>query len=282
MSIHINPNTIQVEQIGEGGDELAESLQREPRIQLRHNTEARVLLGVFLYEFAWSVSVIPFMTRNAGWTSPESYFAVWSLFFCVALHGRWMAHVLIFLQRNRRISYRWTVSPYQLQKYTDLFYVACSFAGHVLVIHYYNMRLTNPNVYYYSLVLLLHNYIHLILYSLAYFTLILCRPCILRWLHPYLDRRNGMSEKEINRLPRRRFGQGDGGGQEGSVDSNLECSVCLEDFEKDEVLITLACGHHYHERCLVPWIRINRTCPMCREVIGERNRVENTPMPELP
>ena len=48
--------------------------------------------------------------------------------------------------------------------------------------------------------------------------------------------------------------------------SNLltNCPICLEDININEKIIKLSCNHCYHKSCLLPWINVNKTCPMCR------------------
>ncbi|XP_003737570.2 E3 ubiquitin-protein ligase RNF126 [Galendromus occidentalis] len=48
------------------------------------------------------------------------------------------------------------------------------------------------------------------------------------------------------------------------VAANMQCSVCMEDFVKDEVTRRLVCGHHFHTPCIVPWLELHATCPICR------------------
>uniref|UniRef100_J3MAV7 RING-type domain-containing protein n=1 Tax=Oryza brachyantha TaxID=4533 RepID=J3MAV7_ORYBR len=39
--------------------------------------------------------------------------------------------------------------------------------------------------------------------------------------------------------------------------------------ERRETVITLACKHTYHEACVARWLKIDRTCPVCKyEVFG--------------
>jgi hypothetical protein len=43
------------------------------------------------------------------------------------------------------------------------------------------------------------------------------------------------------------------------------CSICLEDFEDQEVIRKLPCEHKYHGECLVPWLtERSGTCPLCK------------------
>ena len=50
-----------------------------------------------------------------------------------------------------------------------------------------------------------------------------------------------------------------------------ECSICLEQYVKNEKVIELQCKHTYHEKCIKEWIDTNNasnnSCPICRESI---------------
>jgi len=56
------------------------------------------------------------------------------------------------------------------------------------------------------------------------------------------------------------------------VDSNLQCSVCWEDFKVSEPVRKLVCEHVYHEPCIIPWLQLHGTCPICRMTLGEEGR----------
>lgn len=43
-----------------------------------------------------------------------------------------------------------------------------------------------------------------------------------------------------------------------------QCPTCLEDFSKEARIKRTVCGHLFHEECLGPWLRVSRTCPLCR------------------
>lgn len=42
-----------------------------------------------------------------------------------------------------------------------------------------------------------------------------------------------------------------------------ECSICLE--TNNYKIITTNCNHIFHEECLSKWIKIIKTCPICRK-----------------
>ena len=46
---------------------------------------------------------------------------------------------------------------------------------------------------------------------------------------------------------------------------NVECSICLSDFEKGERVMELPCGHLFHENEIMDWLLgSSRLCPICR------------------
>lgn len=49
------------------------------------------------------------------------------------------------------------------------------------------------------------------------------------------------------------------------VSSKLQCSVCWEDFQLSEKVRQLPCSHVYHEDCILPWLQLHGTCPVCRK-----------------
>ena len=45
---------------------------------------------------------------------------------------------------------------------------------------------------------------------------------------------------------------------------NDVCSICHEEL-KGEKLLTLTCGHIFHEKCVCSWLWEHNTCPLCRK-----------------
>eukprot|EP00826_Nyctotherus_ovalis_P018671 TRINITY_DN1561_c0_g5_i1.p1 TRINITY_DN1561_c0_g5~~TRINITY_DN1561_c0_g5_i1.p1 ORF type:complete len:288 (-),score=43.68 TRINITY_DN1561_c0_g5_i1:86-949(-) len=59
------------------------------------------------------------------------------------------------------------------------------------------------------------------------------------------------------------------------------CTVCLAKYSEGSTLIYLPCHgyHHYHEECILHWLRQNSVCPVCKQVITEQ-LVESRPITE--
>ncbi|KAF8453650.1 hypothetical protein BGX38DRAFT_1268453 [Terfezia claveryi] len=47
--------------------------------------------------------------------------------------------------------------------------------------------------------------------------------------------------------------------------NQVRCPVCLEDFEEDQEVRVLPCGHSFHTDCIDPWLlNVAGSCPLCR------------------
>lgn len=47
-----------------------------------------------------------------------------------------------------------------------------------------------------------------------------------------------------------------------------DCAICKENYQLKEVYITLPCKHYFHDNCIIPWLKINNTCAICRATVG--------------
>ncbi|KAM7483090.1 hypothetical protein LguiB_007673 [Lonicera macranthoides] len=47
-------------------------------------------------------------------------------------------------------------------------------------------------------------------------------------------------------------------------DNSALCAVCKDEINVGEMAKQLPCAHRYHGDCIVPWLGIRNTCPVCR------------------
>jgi ankyrin repeat protein len=57
-------------------------------------------------------------------------------------------------------------------------------------------------------------------------------------------------------------------------ESELECPICYEVINKNNLCIT-KCGHNFHLDCLLKSTNTSECCPICRNILKEKNENEN-------
>ncbi|KAK1440274.1 hypothetical protein QVD17_06099 [Tagetes erecta] len=82
--------------------------------------------------------------------------------------------------------------------------------------------------------------------------------------HPiWYIRTTGLQQSVINSLTIVKFSK-----SETTVVEGTDCSVCLTEFEEDDMLRLLPnCKHAFHMSCIDTWLRSHTNCPLCRAVI---------------
>lgn len=60
--------------------------------------------------------------------------------------------------------------------------------------------------------------------------------------------------------------------EKNNKEDGKRCAVCLDDFEAGEMVTLTPCNHMFHGDCIVPWVKSNGQCPVCRFVISDRSK----------
>ncbi|KAL2896021.1 E3 ubiquitin-protein ligase RING1 [Bienertia sinuspersici] len=51
---------------------------------------------------------------------------------------------------------------------------------------------------------------------------------------------------------------------ESSEENEVVCAICKDGISEEVVVKQLPCLHYYHGECIIPWLRMRNTCPVCR------------------
>ncbi|KAL0708620.1 hypothetical protein Bca4012_075046 [Brassica carinata] len=62
----------------------------------------------------------------------------------------------------------------------------------------------------------------------------------------------------------------------------LECAICLNEFEDDEALrLVPKCDHVFHPQCIGAWLEAHVTCPVCRANLAEQVAKDESVEPDV-
>ncbi|MFS8028018.1 putative transcription factor C2H2 family [Helianthus anomalus] len=116
-----------------------------------------------------------------------------------------------------------------------------------------------------------------------------CLPFIIAFLC-YISREGPASEADIISLPKFKFKvssgdveqpdnracrmipvrtNGPGFSTERAIQiEDADCCICLCHYEEGEQLHLLPCNHHFHSTCIVKWLRVKASCPLCKGLVA--------------
>lgn len=50
-----------------------------------------------------------------------------------------------------------------------------------------------------------------------------------------------------------------------------DCVICIEEFQKKDIVVSLPCLHLFHKQCIINWLKKNSSCPLCKyEVVYDK------------
>lgn len=73
----------------------------------------------------------------------------------------------------------------------------------------------------------------------------------------------GLSEETISKCLEKSFYSSKTEHASQSMDIEVKCSICQEEYEERDELGSLKCSHSYHEACIKQWLLQKNKCPVC-------------------
>ncbi|CAI0432014.1 unnamed protein product [Linum tenue] len=118
-----------------------------------------------------------------------------------------------------------------------------------------------------------------------------CLPCIIAILYAVAGQ-EGASDADLGLLPKYRFQMLNNAEKLNSeagkmvpvetsslyvaqermlLPEDAECCICLTSYDDGAELHTLPCNHHFDSSCIIRWLKMNATCPLCKYNILKGN-----------
>ncbi|KAK4771950.1 hypothetical protein SAY86_013725 [Trapa natans] len=61
-----------------------------------------------------------------------------------------------------------------------------------------------------------------------------------------------------------------------TIEEKMQCSVCLDDLEIGEEAREMPCYHKFHCGCIMPWLELHSSCPVCRyQLPADESKLKN-------
>ena len=51
------------------------------------------------------------------------------------------------------------------------------------------------------------------------------------------------------------------------------CAICIADYNNNDVLRILPCGHNFHQECIDQWLNQSLLCPFCKRDIRTKEEI---------
>ncbi|KAK7255314.1 hypothetical protein RIF29_28721 [Crotalaria pallida] len=177
----------------------------------------------------------------------------------------------------------------------DCFFAVWFVVGNVWIFGGHTSPSDAPKLYRLCIVFLTFSCIGYAMPFILCATICCCLPCIISILGIREDfsQNRGASAESINALPIYKFkmkeNKNDGvqdvntATDEGGVlaagtekerlisGEDAVCCICLAKYVDDDELRELPCFHVFHVECIDKWLKINASCPLCKNEVGTSN-----------
>ncbi|CAH8355921.1 unnamed protein product [Eruca vesicaria subsp. sativa] len=171
----------------------------------------------------------------------------------------------------------------------DCFFAVWFVVGNVWIFGGHSSPSDSPKLYRLCIAFLTFSCIGYAMPFILCATICCCLPCLISVLgfRENFSQTRGATAEAINALPVYKFKlksrndlefseEGEGGFLlQGSEKKRLisgedaSCCICLARYADDEEVRELPCLHVFHVDCVDKWLKINATCPLCKNEVGE-------------
>ncbi|XP_010417710.1 PREDICTED: E3 ubiquitin-protein ligase At1g63170-like [Camelina sativa] len=171
----------------------------------------------------------------------------------------------------------------------DCFFAVWFVVGNVWIFGGHSSPSDSPKLYRLCIAFLTFSCIGYAMPFILCATICCCLPCLISVLgfRENFSQTRGATAEAINTLPVYRFKskcrndlefseEGEGGflllgSQKKRLISgeDASCCICLTRYGDDEDVRELPCSHVFHVDCVDKWLKINATCPLCKNEVGE-------------
>ncbi|KAG4961582.1 hypothetical protein JHK82_038263 [Glycine max] len=177
----------------------------------------------------------------------------------------------------------------------DCFFAVWFVVGNVWIFGGHTSPSDAPQLYRLCIVFLTFSCIGYAMPFILCATICCCLPCIISVLGIREDfsQNRGATVESINALPIFKFKlknneNGDDQDANSAIDEggilaagtekermisgeDAVCCICLAKYADDDELRELPCSHVFHVECVDKWLKINATCPLCKNEVGTSN-----------
>lgn len=225
-------------------------------------------------KFCWMIIAIIFFTIEFVRYASVNYFILFIMIFSFLYIIRKIIELIIAYNKDRDI------------EVPNSYYILTTILGILYIFYYISFIIIffifasyRPQIsYIFMLIYVSIEYggilaiIVLMLIILKCGIMICCPQLLIHFAHA-LPIQNELTEEQINKLHHCIYSNSTLISENSNelltkYHDEFSCTICHEPYQNGDPIILLECGHHYHKQCCLDWLKINRTCPLCRSEIN--------------